>query len=446
MDLVHWNWVISYTSVCRAGLVSHSTMLEFRMIYFYRDSARYPHIAEPWQRGLDVLNPSESQLQHGLELHRDALALDTFGFLPRVWTDDSISKHNVLIDQNLGGRVAHLRSVWIQQAAAANDANGEGGKQFRAALAASGLNGMVQTVGAATIPGMNDLESDIAAMSGFTHTCRAFRDCMFQAGSARELHEGKDQRRFGIVWSANSPPLPNRMMDADDELFRINIWHQLGFRLCHLTYNRRNAVADGGSEDAGLSLFGREVIAEFNRVGMIVDVPHSSKRTVLEAAKVSTKPVMSSHAGCHSLFQHHRNRTDEEIKAIAETDGVVGIVGLPSFLGDDANLNTLLDHVMHAVNLVGARHVAIGTDNLCSTERPASVRPLPTGAFQPRWPGGWKGEKFAKGDPNEPRTGSLAWTNWPLFTVGMLMRGLSDQDIRQILGLNLLRVLEAIET
>jgi len=413
------------------------------MQYFDTITKNYAYMDEPWRAGLEVLRPTESQLQHGLELHRDALALDTFGFLPRIWSDASVAKHNALIDGNVGLREAYMRSVWIQQTSAAEEPGGAPGQAFIAALKASGLDGMVQTVGAATIAGMNHLEADVAAMSGFVLNCRAFRKHLFQAASADELKEGKAQGRFGIVWSANSPPLPGRMTDADDELFRIKVWHQLGFRLCHLTYNRRNTVADGGIEDGGLSHFGREVVAEFNRVGLIVDVPHSSKRTVLEAAAASTKPIMSSHAGCYELFNHHRNNSDEEMKAIAETDGLVGIVGLPSFLGDDANLNTLLDHVMHAVKIVGARHVAIGTDNSCRNPALPQLKQFPSGVFDRQWPGGWGVNELARISADPKDTNSLAWTNWPLYTVGLVMRSLTDDEIRQIIGLNLLRVLEA---
>lgn len=415
------------------------------MRYYDEVIRNYPAMDNAWRAAMAILGPSDAQLDHGFALHRDAMALDTFGFLPMVWTDEVIRKRNLLADEDVGGREFHFRQTRMRQLAAAEDADGPGGAEYLAALQASGLDGMVQTVGAATVPGMNDLEADMAAISGFTWQCHRFRHRLFQAGSTDELREGKAACRFGIVWSANSPPLPGRMIDPDDELQRLTVWRQLGFRMCHLTYNRRNTVAEGGVEDAdqdgGLSQFGRDVVSAFNEAGIIVDVPHSSRRTVLDAARITTRPMMSSHAGCRALFDHHRNRCDEELKAIASTDGLCGIVSLGSFLGTDASIQTLLDHVMHAVRLIGSRHVAIGTDRSAPVTVPTSLKPRSAGRFKSSWAGGWNPDQNARVDPAGDQ--SLAWTNWPLFTVGLVMRGLGDDDIRQILGLNLLRVMQA---
>lgn len=413
--------------------------------YFDEIVRQYPAMDRAWQQGLAVLDPTDAQLEHGLWLHRESLVIDNFGFLPMVWTPACVEELNALGQSDIGGREFHFRQTRIRQTAAAKEAQGAGGAEYRAALQASGLSGMVQTVGAATVAGMSWLEADIAALSGFTYQCHRFRDRIFQAGSAGEFHEAKQNGKLGVLFSANSPPLPHRMIDRDDELQRIEVWYRLGFRFCHLTYNRRNTVGEGGVEnpeqDGGLSQFGREVVGEFNRVGLIVDVAHSSRRTVLDAARLTNKPMMSTHAGCRTLFDHHRNKTDEELRVIAATDGVCGIVSLPSFLGDGANIHTLLNHIMHAVKVVGVPHVAIGTDTAAPTTPPTNFAPRANYRFSTHWAGGWNTD--AAGKTDDAGKQSLAWTNWPLFTVGLVMRGVSDDDIRQILGLNLLRVLHA---
>jgi membrane dipeptidase len=402
------------------------------------------HIDATWDIGAARLEPTPAQLEHGLALHRDAVALDGFGFLPLVWTAELVAQINALTDGHVGGREWHLRSTWLRQAAAGEDPHGPGGQAFRIALDASGLDGAVQTVGRATIPGMNRLEYDVHAMSTFHHLCHTMRDRIFHAGSAGELREGAGQGRYGIVWSMNSPPLPGRMLDAEDEFSWLKTFYYLGFRLVHLTYNRRNEVGDGGIENGGLSRLGQELIARMNDLGLIIDTPHSSRQTTLEAARLTTKPMMASHVGCDALFHHHRNKSDEEMRAIADTGGLVGIVGLPSFLGHNADINRLLDHVDHAVKVAGIEHVTIGTDNTSSVPWPADCRPHPKGSFSAQWAGGWTPQAMAASS-DEARTGSLAWTNWPLFTVGLVKRGYRDQDIRRIIGGNLLRVLEANE-
>ena len=96
---------------------------------------------------------------------------------------------------------------------------------------------------------------------------------------------------------------------------------------------------------------------------------------------------------------------------------------------------------MHAVKVIGARHVAIGSDRSAPTSLPQSLEKRPAARFKSSWAGGWNPDQNGRVDPAGDQ--SLAWTNWPLFTVGLVMRGLGDEDIRQILGLNLLRVMQA---
>ncbi|MFA6717439.1 MAG: membrane dipeptidase, partial [Victivallaceae bacterium] len=111
-------------------------------------------------------------------------------------------------------------------------------------------------------------------------------------------------------------------------MFYIHVFFEFGVRMMHLTYNRRNLIGDGCGEpdDGGLSAFGRQVIAEMNRVGIIPDVAHCGQRTSLEAAQESGLPVVASHSACHSLAEHCRAKTDEVIEAIAKSGGYIGIV------------------------------------------------------------------------------------------------------------------------
>ena len=276
---------------------------------------------------------------------------------------------------------------------------------------------------------------------------RVFRDLLVQAGSADEIQEARAQGKIAIVWSCNGPPIVGQLEDRREELSWVETWYNLGIRLMHLTYNRRNAVGDGCAElaNAGLSALGHDLIAEMNRVGIIVDIPHSGIQTTLDAAAASTKPMMASHTAARTLFDHMRCKTDQALKAIANTDGLIGVYVLPSMLGPEANLNTMLDHIDHIASVVGTDHVAIGTDTTYQAEWPSGISGYTKPEFQGnRWWGNWRPENHAlSGASDEAARGSLVWTNWPLYTVGLVTRGYSDDDIASILSGNFLRVLEA---
>ena len=206
----------------------------------------------------------------------------------------------------------------------------------------------------------------------------------------------------------------------------------------HLTYNRRNLIGDGCAEiaDAGLSGFGRQIIAKLNEEGIIVDVAHSGQRTSLEAAQTSSKPVIASHTAVGKLTDHFRAKNDEVIREIAKSGGYVGICAQPEFLHGDGTIRTFLDHIDYVAENYGVDHVAIATDDAYFCGPPFQWNPaFPVhDRFERYWP---IPNHFE--ETREMRD-TLAWTNWPLFTVGLVQRGFSDDEIRKIIGGNVLRV------
>src|SRR5262249_15110052 len=131
--------------------------------------------------------------------------------------------------------------------------------------------------------------------------------------------------------------------------------------------NTKNLVGDGCWErnDGGLSYFGLDVIREMNRVGMLLDLSHVGYRTTLDAIEASEQPCAITHAGCPSITDVARNKTDEQMKALAAKGGVLGIVGLPVFITSTlpATLDDYVRHIDYAVSLIGIDHVAVGTDH-----------------------------------------------------------------------------------
>lgn len=149
-----------------------------------------------------------------------------------------------------------------------------------------------------------------------------------------------------------------------DQLSMLQLYYDLGVRWMLLAYNRNNRVAGGcQDEDPGLSAYGRQVIEEMGRVGMVVCCTHTGYRTSMDVLTGSPRPVIFSHSNPRALRDHPRNITDELMRACAATGGVVGINGVGIFLGEnDASTETLVRHIDYAVQLIGPEHVGLGID------------------------------------------------------------------------------------
>ena len=215
--------------------------------------------------------------------------------------------------------------------------------------------------------------------------------------------------------------------------------------MMHLTYNRRNPIGDGCAEKAngGLSDFGRAVVKEMNRVGVIVDIAHSGWQTSLEAAQVSTKPMVASHTTVTSLHKHIRSKPDNVIRAIADTGGYIGICCIPRFLGGTGDIVAMMKHIDYVVKTFGSDHVAIGTDvAYFSGYGSEENKKIPAVRKQRAdWEALWPEDTYVETREMER---SMAWTNWPLFTVGMVQMGYSDMVIQKILAGNIMRVAKAV--
>lgn len=154
------------------------------------------------------------------------------------------------------------------------------------------------------------------------------------------------------------------MNALDGRLEMVQLYYDLGVRHMLFAYNRNNLAGSGcHDEDTGLTAFGRRVIDEMNRVGMVVDCTHTGLRTTLEAMDRSSRPVIFSHANARALVDHARNITDAQIRACAATGGVVGVNGVNLFLGEEVPTPAAVArHAAHIAGLVGAAHVGISLD------------------------------------------------------------------------------------
>ena len=147
----------------------------------------------------------------------------------------------------------------------------------------------------------------------------------------------------------------------------LDTFYTLGFRHASLTWNEQNALATGarGDKNRGITPLGIEAVKKLNRLGMVVDVSHANEKSFWGIYEASSKPIIASHSNARSLCDHVRNLRDEQIKAIAETGGLVGAVAFKGFVSankEEQTLSKYVDHIDHMVNLVGVKHVGIGFD------------------------------------------------------------------------------------
>ena len=393
------------------------------------------------ERARDTLGAAEAQIEHGLKLHRDLFICDLFSFTPRVTTALEIEHQNALIEAGADSEELGEASEDGKSVAVAHDPVARA--QFLRMIEAAGLDCLVTTVGVG--PRMRRGLRNVARFTYLCDNVPGLRKAV-TAGDIRAAHAAGER---SLVASANSTPALGAYADGYDMLRWIETYHLLGIRMMHLTYNRRNWLGDGCTEpsDVGLSFFGREVVAKLNELGIIVDTPHSGRQTTLDAAKYSNAPMAASHTGCEAVHMHPRCKSDEEIKAIAETGGVMGVVLIPYFLDtpEKTSIHALLRHIDHAVRLVGPDHVMIGSDATMSAADPEGVERLPGPRGRKKWWSIW-GPNDLPGDPKKEGTeGSLAWVNWPWFTVGLVTLGYSDDDIAKIVGGNFLRLLADVQ-
>ncbi len=390
------------------------------------------------QVALEILKPSNKELEHGLELHKNSLVIEPYGFSPYAAVDGD----KIRAAADAGASKLELQDMKedMQRTRSVTDASER--REYMDAWEAAGVTCIFQNAGEEGIA----ISRLLKRLARFTYVTDMMRHFVYKAVTPDDIVAAKEKNKHCLYFSGNGVPIPQDWVSVQEELRYIRVFFQLGIRMMHLTYNRRNVIGDGCGEpsDGGLSDFGRAVVAEMNRVGVIVDVSHCGWRTSREAAEVSDRPIVASHTTCEAIHEHIRSKPDNVIRAIVDKGGLIGICCIPGFLGGKGNIAKMMEHIQYAVKTFGAEHVAIATD-VGYTSRMAAEqnKKLPKrmktrNGWEHLWPAG---SRVAKSQ--ESRL-SMAWTNWPLFTVGLVQLGYSDSDIQKILGGNALRVARAV--
>ncbi len=403
-------------------------------------------IEEAKESALKYIGAGPEDLEKGLELHKTIFTCDLFGFLPRTFSKKAQESIAEMIRNGASYQeVQPMRYVLTFVSSHIYDPYCR--EEYLKAIRAPQLDCTIMPIGSE-----KSLHDSLHRISWYIQLFDGMREYMTKCISVDDIESARKEGKLAVICNANCAPAQGGLLDGMDAHHWIDIFYRFGVRVMHLTYNRRNWVGDGCLEPAngGLSLHGQDVVKHLNRIGVIIDTAHSGERTTIDAAKFSRTPIVATHTTCKALYDHPRGKTDDEIRAIADGGGLVGICAIPSFLGENASVKDLLDHVDYAVNLVGPDHVAIGTDTgVICPPAPSEVSntppsPIPSPYSGDRWFGAW--ESAPKPSPASPEgKKSLALTNWPYFTVGLLSRGYSKEDIEKIMGKNFLRVFTAVE-
>ncbi|MDE2881527.1 MAG: membrane dipeptidase [Acidobacteriota bacterium] len=243
-----------------------------------------------------------------------------------------------------------------------------------------------------------------------------------------DIETARENGEYAYVFYVQSRVAPQWQLDGD--LSNLRRWYAEGLRVLQLRYgdkeghepDERLAYGSYEGDEKGVTELGRRAIAEMNRLGMIVDVSHLSRQSTLDAAALSNKPVLASHANAEALTPQDRTKDDDELRAIAATGGVIGVTPIGWMLDRDgdgkAGMEDMVAHVEYIAGLVGIDHVGLSTDAALD---------------------GWDPDSRHYADAE-----LAAFDRWVRLTAELHARGWSEEDLTKLLGGNFLRVFREV--
>ncbi|MEM9097782.1 MAG: membrane dipeptidase [Pseudomonadota bacterium] len=258
-----------------------------------------------------------------------------------------------------------------------------------------------------------------------------FPDLIMRAGSGEDVRRAKAEGKTAIIFGYQNPS------PIEDDIGLVEICHQLGARFMQLSYNNQSLLATGcyEAEDPGITRMGRQVIAEMNRVGLVVDMSHSAERSTLEAIEISTRPIAITHANPSFWHPALRNKSDHVLRALGESGGMLGFSIYPHHLkdGSDCTLESFCAMVARTAELMGVGQIGIGTD-LCQDQPDRVVEWMRTG----RWT---KAVDYGEGSaerPGFPPMPDFFQDNRHFGRIadGLGKVGFSAEDVARIMGGN----------
>ena len=277
------------------------------------------------------------------------------------------------------------------------------------------------------------LRGTLDALGRWNRLFRDNADLILKAETSADVRRAKAEEKTAIVlgWQNTSA--------IEDNIDFLEVFHALGIRIVQLTYNTQNFVGSGcyESRDPGLSDFGRDVIDEMNRLGILVDLSHVGARTSEDAIRHSRKPVAYTHCLPSGLKAHARNKSDEQLRFIAERGGFIGVTMFPAFLrrGKDATVDDYVEAMDYVINLVGEDGVGFGTD---------FTQDHGEEFFRYITHDKGNGRKLVDFGAVINPEGMRRLSDYPNLTAAMARAGWKEAKIRKVLGENWLRLLKDV--
>ena len=259
-------------------------------------------------------------------------------------------------------------------------------------------------------------------------------DLIMKGRWADDVRRARETDRTAIFFGFQNPS------PIEDDIGLVEVWHDLGARFMQLTYNNQSLLATGcyEAEDPGLTRMGKQVIAEMNRVGLVVDMSHSADRSTIEAAEQSTRPIAITHANPATWHPARRNKPDAVIRAVTQHGGMMGFSLYPHHLkgGTDCSLADFCQMIADASETYGAEHFGIGSD-LCQDQPDSIVEWMRVG----RW-----SKEIDYGEGSAANPGFPPQPDWfqdnrafPVLESGLKKVGFSQDEIAGLMGDNWLR-------
>ncbi|OLC44544.1 MAG: hypothetical protein AUH43_18510 [Acidobacteria bacterium 13_1_40CM_65_14] len=283
--------------------------------------------------------------------------------------------------------------------------------------------------------GSGQYENALKYVAEFNGFIAAYPDRLLRVGRAGDFARAKREGKLGILISFQDS---QHFRTPDD----VDVFYGLGQRESQLTYNFRNLIGSGAFEppDAGLTEFGVRIVERMNQVGMVVDLAHGGDRTILDACAASTEPVIISHGNCRALHPGYpRCVTDEAIRALAKTGGVIGINFISFMVNakEPTTVDDVIDHIDHVRDLVGIEHAGVGSDfGLESNDRVADrdqFRRFMTAA-----------DKRYRVHAREAVEDLDHPLRFYTLTEALIRRGYTNEHIKLVIGGNFQRVLSQV--
>ena len=256
-------------------------------------------------------------------------------------------------------------------------------------------------------------------------------DIIFHGKNYQDIEKAKKEKKTAIFFGfQNCSPI-------EDDVNLVEQVHKLGCRFMQLTYNNQSLLATGCYEkkDSGVTNFGREVIKEMNRVGIVIDMSHSAEKSTLDAIDISEKPIAITHANPSSWHNVLRNKSNDLLKNLAQSNGMLGLSLYPHHLKDGTNcsLKNFCEMIAKTVDLIGIKNIGIGSD-LCLNQPDAVVDWMRNGTWTKTKNYG-EGSKDKKGFPKQPDW-FLDARGFKNLENGLKNIGFASEEINNILGNN----------